>query len=53
MSLPIITEEKKCDECYKLFIDAKYGEGICPSCRQMLALESIAELLAFYAERFG
>ena len=48
MSLPIITEEKKCDECYKLFIDAKYGDSICPSCRKMLALERIAEVLEYY-----
>ena len=52
MSLPIITEQKECQECFELFIDAKFGDSICPSCRQMVALESIAELLAFYAERY-
>ena len=53
MSLPIITEEKTCEECYQIFVGAKYGSEICSNCRQMVALESIAELLAFYAESFG
>lgn len=48
MSLPIFTEDKQCDECFRTFKDARFGEGICPSCRQMKALEQIAEVLEYF-----
>ena len=41
----IFTEDKRCDECFSIFKDAKYGDGVCVSCRNMKALERIADVL--------
>jgi uncharacterized Zn finger protein (UPF0148 family) len=44
----IFTEDKQCDECFTTFKDAKFGEGVCPTCRQMKALERIADALEYW-----
>ena len=44
--IPVITKEARCEECYKMFTTHRYDdECICTSCRQMKALERIAEAI--------
>lgn len=44
-----MTEEKMCECCYEDFVAWRYDtHDHCPSCRQMLALERIAEAIEYW-----
>ena len=45
----IMTEEKMCECCYQDFVTWRYDTSdYCPSCRQVRALERIAEALEYW-----
>ena len=44
--IPTYTKDARCDECFIRFTTHLHDENeICPSCRQMKALERIADAL--------
>jgi reverse gyrase len=43
--LPIYTTARTCEECHKEYVGTQHDESKCVQCRQMLALERIADVL--------
>lgn len=46
--IPMITETKDCEVCHKQYEGTRFDEGTCVSCRQVRALERIADVLEYW-----